>query len=101
MAEEEDEQGQLLGRQVERMTVALGFLRRQVYTHVAIGECHGLDRAHATDQGTGAGQQLLEGKRLAQVVVGAAVKAAYPVADRVARCEEEHGRGSARRCDGP
>ena len=47
----------------------------------------------ATDQGAGAGQQLLEGKRLAQVVVGASVEAAHPVADRVARREEEHGRG--------
>ena len=52
-------------------------------------------RAPATDQGAGAGQQLLEGERLAQVVVGAAVEAAHPVADRVARREEEHGRGPA------
>ena len=53
------------------------------------------DRAPATDQGAGAGQQLLEGEWLAQVVVGAAVEAAHPVADRVARREEEHGRGPA------
>ena len=52
-------------------------------------------RPPATDQGAGAGEQLLEGERLAQVVVGAAVEAAHPVADRVARREEEHGRGPA------
>ena len=43
----------------------------------------------------GAGQQLFEGKRFAQVVVGAAVQAAHPVADGVTRCQEEHGRGPA------
>ena len=95
MAEEEDEQGQLLGRQVQGMAGPLGLLRRQVHTHVAIGERHDLDRPPATDQGAGAGQQLLEGERLAQVVVGTAVEAAHPVADRVARREEEHGRGPA------
>ena len=46
-------------------------------------------------QGAGASQQLLEGERLAQVIVGAAVQPAHPVADRVARGDEEHGRISA------
>ena len=35
MAEEEDEQGQLLGRQVERMARPLGLLRRQVDTRTS------------------------------------------------------------------
>ena len=51
MAEEEDKQGQLLGRQVQGMAGPLGLLRRQVDAHVAIGERHDLDRAPATDQG--------------------------------------------------
>ena len=82
------------------MAGPLGLLRRQVDAHVAIGERHDLDRAPATDQGAGAGQQLLEGERLAQVVVGAAVEAAHPVADRVARREKEHGRRCRPRGDG-
>ena len=95
MAEEEDEQGQLLGRQVQGMAGPLGLLRRQVHPHVAIGERRDLDRPPAADQGAGAGEQLVEGERLAQVVVGPAVEAAHPVADRVARREEEHGRRPA------
>ena len=67
----------------------------QVDPHVAIGEGRDLDWPAATDQGPSAGEQLIEGERLAQVVVGPAVEAAYPVADRVARREEEHGRGPA------
>ena len=53
MAEEEDEQGQLLGRQVQGMAGPLGLLRRQVDPDVAIGEGHDLDRAPAPDQGPG------------------------------------------------
>ena len=93
MAEEEDKHCQLLGRQVQGMAGPLGLLRRQVDAHVAIGERHYLERATATYQGAGAGEQLLEGKWLAEIIVGAGVESAHPVADRVARREEEHGRG--------
>ncbi len=48
--------------------------------------------APATNQGPGAGQQLLEGERLAQVIVGAVVETAHTIADCVARREEEHRR---------
>ena len=52
-------------------------------------------RAPATYQGAGTREQLLEGKRLAEIVVGTGVEPAHPVADRVARREEEDGRGPA------
>ena len=93
MTEEKDKNCELLGRQVQGMAGTPGLLRRQVNAHVAIRKRHVRERAPATYQGAGAGEQLLEGKRLAEIIVGTGVKPAHPVADRVARCQEEHGRG--------
>ena len=52
------------------MTGPLGLLRRQVHAHVAIGERHHLEPGARDGSVRGAGQQLLEGKWLAQIVVG-------------------------------
>ena len=40
-------------------------------------------------QNTDPGHQFLQGKRLDQIVIGAGIKAAHPVLDRIARCQKQ------------
>ena len=63
--------------------------------HVGVGQDGARPAVAAADQGPDAGQQLLEGERLAQVVVGPAVEAADPVGTGVAGGQEQH-RASSR-----
>src|SRR5579885_3609410 len=96
MPQEEHEQGLLPGRQVESRTGPLGAAGREIETHVAIAK-HRVRRALlAAGHGAHAGEQFLEGKRLAKVIVRAAVQAADAIGDSVARGEEEHRRGVPR-----
>jgi hypothetical protein len=56
-------------------------------------DLRGLARLHfAPAEGAQAGEKLLEGERLREVVVGAGVEAADAVVDAVERGEEEDGR---------
>lgn len=66
-----------------------------VQREVAAGEDVGGAAGGFAGHGADAGQQLVKGEGLDEIVVGAEVQTLDPVAHGVARGEEEHGRGVA------
>jgi hypothetical protein len=92
VSQEEDEQRLFPGRERQRPAATLAAPGRQVDPDIAELQGRALRRVATSHQGPGPGQQLLEGERLGQVGVGARVEPAHPVADGVARRQEQHGR---------
>ena len=93
---QELEQPELTARELELDLPAPSPARCRVEAKVANTQHRRpLDRA-ATHDRPQPGEQLLEGERLSQVVVGARIETANPVSDRVARCEQQHRRPDRR-----
>ena len=88
--EEEDQEGELLGSQIERSAGPLRPLHDQIDPHVPVDQFRlGLLLATA-DQSTDAGQQLLELERLAEIVIGPAVEAEHAIGHLIAGGQDQH-----------
>ena len=78
------------------MSVALRSPRRQVDDEISKRNDRSLRQLPAPHQCSNPRQQLLEGKRLGQVIVGPGVQPAHPVRDSIACGQEQHRRASVR-----
>src|SRR5512132_2684697 len=92
---QELQQGELPGRELQGPAGQGGGVGGRVEDQVGDGEGGGPLADAPADLGPQAGQQLLEGERLDQVVVGPGVQAADPVGHAVAGGEHEHRRPAA------
>ena len=90
---EELEQRELLDREFEALGAASHGPRHRIEHEIAGRQRHRQGAPRAAQQRAHAGQQLLEGEGLDQVVVGAAVEAGDLVVGRVAGGEHEHRNG--------
>ncbi|MNJ36677.1 hypothetical protein D3C77_314740 [compost metagenome] len=90
-AQQQFEQGKLLGGQVDALAVALDPAADQVQAQVGKAQAGFLGRAAAaTQQAAHPCQQLGEGKRLDQVIIGAQLQAMHAVFYGIAGGEEQH-----------
>ncbi|MCY1350503.1 hypothetical protein D9M69_367380 [compost metagenome] len=95
-AQQQLQQGELLGAQVDASAIAFDPSAQQVEAQVGglqVGEGGGAGTA--AQQGAHPRQQLGEGERLDQVVVGAQLQALHAVGDAVAGGEEQHRHAAA------
>src|SRR5579884_812114 len=93
------EQGEFTGGKRDASPGARDFVAGYVHDEVAGADLAGLgarlELPAAADEGAQAGEQLLEGERLGEVVVGAGVEAGDLVLGGVERGEQEDGCGDA------
>src|SRR5665647_1919970 len=95
VAHEQLEEAELLGAQSERVTAQASFTPRRIEAEYADRERGRQGVARPPQQRPQPRQQLLEGERLHEVVVGAAVEAGHLVVGRVPRREHQHRDGQA------
>ena len=84
------EQRELLGGQVQRPTAPAGRVTGRVQLEVTHDEHRGGGGRLTSQQRTHPSQQLGEGERLDEVVVGAVVEPGHPVLEGVAGGEHQH-----------
>ena len=91
-AHEHLEESELLRAQVELVIAAPGPVRGRVETQRPDLEHGGTFGGRAAREGPEAGEQLVEGEGLRQVVVGARIEPADTILDRVTRRQHQHRR---------
>ena len=95
VAQQELEQLELAHGELDELPAAGELPGDQVDVEIADAEARRLRLAPAAHERTEAGQQLGEGKRLHQIVVGARVEPVHTVLDAVARRDHQHRRAQA------
>jgi hypothetical protein len=98
VADQQDEQVELLRRELQLAFVAPCAARIGVHAHPARGQRRRLDAPH---QRADSGEQFGEPERLGDVVVGAGIQALHGVELLGARREDQHGDARARLSDAP
>src|SRR5262249_7056660 len=89
MPQKESQQRELLGAQVKRVTRPMSTMRCEVNCHVRVTQ-RSLEHSLAPSQeGANACEQLVECKRLAEVVVGARIQTSDAIGDGITRGQEQ------------
>ena len=91
VAHQQLQQGIFLGGQIDRLACPSDGSRGRVESQVSHGQDGRPLPRPSTQQSAQAGQQLAEGERLGQIVIGAGIQPPDPVLDRVAGGEKENG----------
>ena len=94
-AHEQLEQRELLGGEVELLVAAPRPVRSRIQTEIADLEDGRPLHRRASSQRAQPREQLLEGERLGEVIVGAGIESIDAVVDGVARREHQDGRPDA------
>jgi len=89
-AHEQGQQRELLGGQLEPMSVARGLARNHIEAQVLEHVVRHLVQLAATQEGLDSGEQFGEGERLGKIVVRTALESAHPIGYFVTRCQHQH-----------
>src|SRR5262245_54355006 len=92
MAQQKLEDVELLRGQFERLRSPRDLARHEIHFEIVVLELQDLVHPPAAKQCADSREQLGEGERLDQVIVGAAVQSLHPVLDSVFRREDEYWR---------
>ena len=86
---------ELAGRELHHASRAGHSARDQVHLEIGNRQAQRFGGPPAPDERSNPGQQLGEGERLDQIIVGSAVEADHPILERIARRQDEHRRVDA------